>query len=287
MIRGQGRADKKENDDDGVRYPKTHSAGCLAHIKKCKKLGVTKLLCDGGGLYLRATSTGAASWLFRYEIDDIGHEHGLGSFYTYNLDEAREKARKCRQLRHEGLDPIAESQKARQTRRNVKAGGPASRTFKYCALKFIAFKEVGWRNDKHRRDWENSLERLVFPLLGNRPVSTITLEDVLAVLTPHWETTTETAMRVRGRIEAILGWAGAQKPPLRSGANPATSAWQSRRSSECQGPQGDQAFRVAWLREDPAARRRSTGPTGRRWRCSTIHPANRRTLEGDTAGAME
>jgi integrase len=196
---------------------------CLAFIKKVVREKTKKaLLNDGGGLYLRALMTGTASWVFRYETEGEPHEHGLGSFATFDLVEVREKARKCRQLLHEGIDPIAESQKARQTRYNAKvAANPASRTFKYCALKFIAFKEVGWRNDKHRRDWENSLERFVFPLLGNRLVSTITLDDVLAVLSPHWATTTETMMRVRGRIENILGWAGAQKPPYRSGPNPA------------------------------------------------------------------
>jgi len=132
--------------------------GCLAFIKKVVRESTKKaLLNDGGGLYLRALMTGTASWVFRYETEGEPHEHGLGSFATFTLDEVREKARKCRQLLHEGLDPIAESQKARQTRHNATAApGNSSRTFKYCAAKFIAFKEVGWRNDKHRRDWENS-----------------------------------------------------------------------------------------------------------------------------------
>jgi integrase len=194
---------------------------CFAFIKKLVKQGIKKaLLNDGGGLYLRATSTGSASWVSRYETTGVPHEHGLGAFMTFTLDEARERARRCRQMLKEGLDPIAEGQKARRV---ATAAMPSTgRTFKYCALKFIAFKEPTWSNDKHRRDWERSLENYVFPLLGNRPVSTITLEDVLAVLSPHWESKTETMMRIRGRIENILGWAAAQKPALRSGPNPAT-----------------------------------------------------------------
>jgi integrase len=194
---------------------------CLAFIKKVVKRGIKKaLLNDGGGLYLRATSTGTASWVFRYETAAAPHEHGLGAFTTFTLDEVRERSRKCRQLLADRLDPITESQKARH---DARAAMPSTgRTFKYCALKFIDFKEAGWSNDKHRQDWERSLENYVFPLLGNRPVSTITLEDVLAVLSPHWGAKTETMMRVRGRIENILGWAAAQKPPLPTGSNPAT-----------------------------------------------------------------
>jgi integrase len=196
---------------------------CLAHTKKCKKLGITKLLCDGGGLYLRATPTGAASWIFRYEIDGIGHEHGLGSFNTFDLDEAREKARRCRQLRAEGKDPIAECQAARNAVRGTVGGRSAiaSKSFKYCMMKYIAFNEAGWRSDKHGRDWGKSLERYAFPSFnkGNQLVSTITMKDVLAALQPSWVEHTETMKRVRGRIERVLDWAKGQG--YRTGENPA------------------------------------------------------------------
>ena len=121
---------------------------CLAHIKECKRLGVTKLVCDGGGLYLRATPTGAASWLFRFG----GREHGLGSFWTFDLDEVREKARRCRHLVAEGKDPIVERQAALAA---VRALNPAaavpSKSFKFCLLRCLVFKEPSWRSDKHRK----------------------------------------------------------------------------------------------------------------------------------------
>jgi integrase len=195
---------------------------CVAHIKMCKKRGITRLLCDGGGLYLRATPTGAASWLFRYEIDDVGHEHGLGSFYTYNLDEAREKARRCRQLVIEGKDPIAEKQAARAAVRALTASTAiSSKSFKYCLMKFVAFKEPTWRSDKHTKDWPSSVERYAFPVFdnGNKLISTITPKDVLAVLEPHWFKHNETLRRVRARIEMVWDWAKGQG--YCSGENPA------------------------------------------------------------------
>jgi integrase len=173
-----------------------------------------------GGLYLRAAAAGTASWVFRYEIDGVGHEHGLGSVATFDLDEARERARLCRQLLHDGKDPIAERQAARSAVRTASPAA-ASKSFKFCTIKYIGFREASWRSDKHRRDWTSSLERYAFPVFdqGNQLVSTITPEDVLKVLEPQWVERTETLRRVRSRIEMVLDWAKGQK--LRSGENPA------------------------------------------------------------------
>lgn len=195
----------------------------LAFIKKCEKAGKTKLLCDGGGLYVRATAAGTASGLFRYEIDGRGREHGLGSFNTFDLDEMREKARDCRRLLAAGRDPITEHQTARNAARKTLRGQTAiaSKSFKYCVAKYIAFKEASWRSDKHRHDWESSLVRHAYSVFdkGDQLVSTITLADVLAVLQPKWAEHTETMRRVRQRIETVLDWAKGQG--YRSGENPA------------------------------------------------------------------
>jgi hypothetical protein len=148
------------------------------------------LLGDGGGLYLRALAAGTASWVFRYEIAGRAREHGLGSADTFDLEEARERARACRKLLYDGIDPIAERRRVRAAHRGA-AVSPTSRTFKYCVLRFLTFKEAGWC-DKHRREWEQSLERWAFPKLGTRLVDTITTDDVLEVLKQAWETRTET-----------------------------------------------------------------------------------------------
>jgi integrase len=217
-----GRGANQENSKMVRGIHNLTESDCAAHIKECKRLGVTKVLCDGGGLYLRATAGGTASWIFRYEVGGRGREHGLGSFNTYTLKAARKKARKCRKQRGKGKDPIAEKQAARAAVRALTTSTAiASKSFKYCLMKYVAFSEPNWDSAKHGRDWEQSLERYAYPIFdkGNQLVSTITEAQVLAVLQPHWIERTETMRRVRGRIEQVLDWAKGKG--YRSGENPA------------------------------------------------------------------
>jgi integrase len=129
---------------------------------------------------------------------------GLGSLDTFSLGEARERARKCRQLLAEDKDPTDERKAARARTAPPK---PAAKPFVWCAGEYIEAVCAGWRNPKHRKDWENSLARYAFPVLGNIAMADITTEHVLAVLQPHWHERTETMMRVRSRIELVWNWA--------------------------------------------------------------------------------
>ena len=76
-----------------------------------------------------------------------------------------------------------------------------------------------WKNAKHKAQWDATLETYAFPIMGNLPVDAIELPHVLKVLEPIWTTKTETASRLRGRIERILAWATVRK--YRKGENPA------------------------------------------------------------------
>ena len=173
-------------------------------INDCKRRKKTKVLNDGGGLYVRATAGGTASWVFRYERAGKTREMGLGSLDTFSLDEARERARKCRQLLVEGEDPI---EKRKAARAKTAPPKPVSKPFGWCAEEYIEAVRAGWHNPKHERDWRNSLARYAFPVLGDMAMSVITTEHVLAVLQPHWHERTETMMRVRSRIELVWNWA--------------------------------------------------------------------------------
>ena len=193
----------------------------LAFIKKCLKAKKTKVLCDGGGLYLRVVgAAGSMSWTHRFELDGQRHEKGLGSFHTFSLAEARERARLCRQLLADGKDPIAEARAIRTAWLKGSTAMP-SKTFKFCAMQYIAFKEPSWSSDKHRRDWEGSLRQYVFPSIGSKLVSMITQEDVLKVLQPKWAEHTETLKRTRARIEMVIDWAIGQKLRAAADGNPA------------------------------------------------------------------
>jgi len=177
---------------------------------------------DGGGLYLQVTPGGGKSWFFRFKRNGKARDMGLGSLTVVGLAEARQKAEEARKLHGTGKDPIEEkaavaAQEARQ-RASAAAGAV---TFKQAAQDLIASLEAGWRNPKHRQQWKNTLEAYAYPVFGDVAVAQVNTELVLEVLRPLWETKTETATRVRGRIERVL--AAAKTQGLRSGDNPA--AW--------------------------------------------------------------
>jgi len=177
---------------------------------------------DGNGLYLQVSSTGSKSWVFRYQIKGKERRHGLGSVTSTNsLDRARKEAEFCWQLKKDGFDPIDYKKDINLKKDLDKA---KSTTFKECALAYIDTHKHGWRNEKHESQWRNTLETYAYPTIGDLPVQTIDVDLVMKVLEPIWFIKTETASRVRQRIENILDWATVRK--LRQGDNPAL--WRGR-----------------------------------------------------------
>lgn len=181
-------------------------------------------IADGGqpGLNLQVThgSTGISrSWVFRYTSPTTRkrREMGLGSVDARSLAEARELVSKLRLIVLNGHDPkdFRDSE-----RREKQLARSKQLTFKEAASQCIATKEHEWKNDKHRRQWTSSLETYAYPAIGARSVSEITTEDVLRLLEPIWTTKTETATRVRQRIETVMDWCKARK--LVTGDNPAS-----------------------------------------------------------------
>lgn len=171
---------------------------------------------DGGGLVLQVSASETKSWIFRYRFDGRRHEMGLGSCALVSLARARELAQSCRQLLMQGGDPLSE-------RRQVRAARQAERarhmTFDQCAAAYIQAHKSAWRNAKHAGQWTRTLSTYVTPVMGALPVGEIDTDHVVKVLAPIWATKTETATRLRGRIESILDWATVSK--FRQGENPA------------------------------------------------------------------
>ena len=168
----------------------------------------------GDGLYLQITGTGTKSWLFRFRFRGRRREMGLGSFPLIGTAAAREAVLDCRRHLAASRDPLEERRTAVR-----EASRPAARTFNALAVEYIAAHKAGWRNPKSAGQWQSSLDTYAAPHIGLKMVDAITLDDVMAVLTPIWRTKTETASRVRGRIEAILNYARVHG--YRSGDNPA------------------------------------------------------------------
>jgi integrase len=171
---------------------------------------------DGGGLYLRIAKGGSKGWVFRFRVDGRLRQMGLGGLATFSLKEARARARECRQLRYDGIDPI---EARREQRREAVIRRAAMMTFRQCAESYIAAHKAGWKNGKHVAQWSATLTSYAYPLIGALPVQVVDAALVLKVLEPIWEKVPETASRVRGRIEAVLDWAVARG--YRRGDNPA------------------------------------------------------------------
>lgn len=184
---------------------------------KVKSLRLPGRYGDGDGLVLNIAAGGTKSWLFRYRDRSTGRirERGLGSVRTLSLKEAREKARVVRQQLLDGIDPIDHARKARAAAKVVTA---KAMTFGQCVDRYIAAHESGWRNVKHRQQWRNTLDTYTAKL-KDLPVGEISTDLVVQELDSIWRTKTETATRVRQRMEAVLDWATARQ--FRKGENPA------------------------------------------------------------------
>lgn len=171
---------------------------------------------DGGGLYLQISQSGTKSWLLRYMLHGRARHAGLGPLSLVSLAEARMATLDARRLLRDGRDPI-EERKAKLTAAKVEAAGTL--TFRQAADRYIEAFQGSWKNEKHRAQWSASLERYAYKSFGDLPVSKIETRHVLQAIEPIWETKTETASRVRGRIEQVLDWAAVRG--MRKGENPA------------------------------------------------------------------
>lgn len=168
------------------------------------------------GLYLRVTSPQSRSWILRVKIGDKRREIGLGAYPAVSLKDAQGKAQAERDKIRAGVDPVIERRAAESALRVAQA---SEITFADAAKQFINSRAHGWKNAKHGDQWRNTLAEYAEPILGKMLVRHISREHVLQVLEPIWTSKTETASRVRGRIENVLDWARVKG--YRSGENPA------------------------------------------------------------------
>jgi integrase len=168
------------------------------------------------GLYIQLSKTGSTSWLFRFQLEGRRREMGLGSYPEISMLKAREASEDARRLVAQRIDPISARTEAHASDR---AQAERALTFKSCALDYIKAHRLGWSNAKHAQQWENTLTTYAFPIIGDKPISAVTTDDLLAILRPIWTTKNETASRVRTRIEAVIASAKARR--LFEGENPA------------------------------------------------------------------
>lgn len=183
------------------------------NVRRKSKAGA---YADGRGLYLQVSPSETKSWLFRFMLSGRERWMGLGPYPDVTLAEARDKALECRQMLRDGVDPI-EYRRAKRVATKLMAG--KNMTFQECAEDHIEAHRPGWRNPKHAAQWRSTLETYAYPIIGQVPVGDIDTGLIMRVLKPIWQTKTETANRLRQRIEAVID--GAIALGHRSGDNPA------------------------------------------------------------------
>ncbi len=186
-------------------------------------LAVKRLITPGmhavggvAGLYLQVRNETAKSWILRALVVDRRRDIGLGAYPAVSLAEARLKAQACRDSIQQGVDPVVAKQAARSS---LAAQRARATKFIDVAKRYIKSHASGWKSAKHADQWGSTLEAYVYPVIGPMVVADVDTAAILRVLQPIWHSKTETATRVRGRIEVILDAATAQG--LREGPNPA------------------------------------------------------------------
>ena len=180
----------------------------------------------GVGLYLQVESDAGRSWILRFTSPTTGRRRdmGLGSFDDLGLAKAREKATEMRLAIRSGVDPIEAAAAAKSAKRAARA---ATITFADASKAYIRAHEPSWTHPKHRQQWANTLAAYAFPTIGKLSVADVAVSHVVGILEQEvgdppeslWVARTETATRLRGRIESVLDWAKARG--FRTGENPA------------------------------------------------------------------
>jgi integrase len=168
------------------------------------------------GLAINVSGCGSRSWVLRYTVNGRRRDKGLGGYPDVTLAQAKELARAARAQLRQGIDPVDDGRAVRSKMISTQAN---ALTFGQAATTYIDTHEDTWRNAKHVQQWRNTIQTYANPVIGQMLVQDVGLPQILTVLEPIWRTKTETAARLRGRIESVLDWAAARG--YRSDSNPA------------------------------------------------------------------
>ena len=177
----------------------------------------TRVIHDGGGLYLSVDRRSkSANWIYRYMIEGQARTMGLGAYPAVSLAKARRAATAAKDARADGIDPLDRRKAERAARKLARA---KAMTFRDAGTAYIASKRDEWKNAKHAEQWPSTLKSYAYPLIGDLSVAEVDNAAILRVLQQEvpstdgksterlWTAKPETATRLRGRLEAVLGWA--------------------------------------------------------------------------------
>lgn len=204
----------------GCALPKKASELSAIEVKRLTHPGKGRnvLFAVGGvsGLHLQITAGGSRSWVLRATVGAKRRDIGLGGYPDVSLAQARERAREVRDQIWRGVDPVEERKASRAA---LVASQKRGLTFVDAVDRCLESKLSEFRSEKHRKQWRSTLDNYALPAFGEMLVADLTVQDMLRALEPIWSSKTETATRLRGRIETVLAWATVAGH--RKGDNPA------------------------------------------------------------------
>jgi integrase len=203
-----------------------HASARMTHVQLVALAKTEGRFHDGHGLYLDSRPP-RASWAYRFTIGGKARWMGLGPYPEVGLKEARDAAFEARRLVKVGKDPLTARREVREAKVRELA---AAITFKACADGYLRSYRDSWANEKHAAQWLSTLQNYVYPIIGEIGVTKIDVPLIIRILNqdvrdagrlvPLWSAKNETASRIRGRIESILGWAASNG--FRPWENPAS-----------------------------------------------------------------
>ena len=178
-------------------------------VKQIEAITIPGRYSDGGGLYIEVDKTMGKRWLFRYQLNGKRTTHGLGGYHSKSntLAMARAKAIDCKSLVNKGIHPGDAAEAARQKQKTSQEQKKIEiMTFEKCAREWYERNQAGWTNSKHRQQVINTLSTYAFPFIGKLPVGEISIKEIKRCLDPIWDVKTETANRLRQRLEAVFSY---------------------------------------------------------------------------------
>lgn len=145
-------------------------------IRQAKPTDKPVKLTDGGGMHLLVKPAGRY-WRMDYRFEGKRKTLALGVYPDVTLKQAREKREEAKRLLAQGVDPV-KFKKVASIRDTV---SDATVLFENVSREWFIKHEPTWAKG-HSDKIIQRLERDVFPWLGNRPVHTITSQDLLACI---------------------------------------------------------------------------------------------------------
>lgn len=169
-------------------------------------LGKDRVLHDGGGLYFQSTSSGGASFHYRYQINKRTTKMGLGPYPELPLRDAREAHKEWQRIKAKGKDPKAV--------RDAQTAGQAKtvRTVAEIFEEFFKGYKRTLKGEGEAGRWWSPVNHHVLPRLGGETTKTLNVEKIVANFEPIWTTKKDTASKAFNRFRMAMEYARADEP---------------------------------------------------------------------------